>query len=119
MRERRERWEGIEREREKDKNVEWKERVKELERKWEVKERGERRRNILIKGLKDGEGKAEEKSGEDIGRTRREDTNGGCKENRKGKTERGNLVIVRLGSESMRRRILMTKWKLKGGREFR
>jgi len=29
--------------------------------------------------------------------------------------ERGNLVMVRLGSEGMRK-ILMNKWKLKGGR---
>jgi len=32
-----------------------------------------------------------------------------------GKTERGNMVIAKLGSEDMRRRILMNKWKLKGG----
>jgi len=45
----------MERERKKDRNTEWKERVKKLDRRWEVKERGERRRNILIKELKDGE----------------------------------------------------------------
>jgi len=32
-----------------------------------------------------------------------------------GKTERGNKVIVKLRSEDMRRRIVMNKWKLKGG----
>jgi len=32
-----------------------------------------------------------------------------------GKTERGKLVVVRLQSEDMRRRVLMNKRKLKGG----
>jgi len=31
-----------------------------------------------------------------------------------GKTKRGNLIVVRLNSEDMRRRVLMNKWKLKG-----
>jgi len=55
------RWEEIGREREKGKNMEWKERVEELERRWEMRERGERRRNILVKGLKDGEGGLKER----------------------------------------------------------
>jgi len=67
-----------------------------LERRWEVRERGERRR-ILIKGLKDGEGRLKErveKALEGIGGEIK------VEEVRKieaGKTERGNMVIAKLG----------------------
>jgi len=50
------RGELTEREEETRRNSEWKERIKELERRWEVRERNYKRRNILIKGLKVGEG---------------------------------------------------------------
>jgi len=36
--------------------MEWEERLKRLERRQEMKERGERKRNIIIKGLEKGEG---------------------------------------------------------------
>jgi len=101
------------REKEKDKNTEWKERVKELERRWEVKERGERRRNILVKGLKDGEGRLKERVEKALeGEIKVEEV----RKIEAGKTERGNMVIAKLGSEDMSWRILMIKWKLKGGR---
>ncbi|KAL6264209.1 hypothetical protein P5V15_004292 [Pogonomyrmex californicus] len=71
---------------------EWKERVRKLERRWETKERGDRRRNILIRGLKE---EKEEKK-----------TNGAG--------ERRDMVM-KITNEVMKKKILTNKWKLKGG----
>jgi len=80
-----------------------------------MRERGERRRNILVKGLKDGEGGLKERVEKALKGIGGEIKVEEIRKIEAGKTERGNMVIVKLGSEDMRRRILMNKWKLKGG----
>jgi len=79
-----------------------------------MRERNERRRNILIKGLKVGEGEMKERVEElvkDIGRDIKVEE---VRNIQAGKTERGKLLVVRLKSEDMRRKVLISKGKLRG-----
>ncbi|XP_025074097.1 apical junction molecule-like [Pogonomyrmex barbatus] len=92
---------------------EWKERVRKLERRWETKERGDRKRNILIRGLKEGEG--EKKTVEELFRK----TGGDVEVDEirrigRSKREKGDMIIVKMRIEVMKRKILANKWKLKG-----
>jgi len=92
---------------------EWKERVKRLERRVERKERGERRNNIIVKGIREGERdmKGLERVWKKLGVEVRVES---IKEIRGGGGSRGGMWLVRVGSEEERRRIIQSKWKLKG-----
>jgi len=107
--------EGVEREEARRKTEEWRNRIKILERRWERKERNDRRRNILIKGLKAGEGELKERVEEILERVGGDIKVEEVRSIQAGKTEKGRLVIVRLKSEEMRGRVLSNKRKLKGG----
>ncbi|KAL6262079.1 hypothetical protein P5V15_007177 [Pogonomyrmex californicus] len=77
---------------------EWKERVRKLERRWETKEREDRRRNILIRGLKEREG--EKKIIEKL--LWKIEGEVEMKEIRKierGRREKGDMVIVKMRNE--------------------
>lgn len=94
---------------------EWGERIENLERKYELKERGDRKRNILIRGLREGgeEGRRKEIKGimEKIGVEVR------LEEIRKveaGKASKGAMIIVKVGSEGEKRKVMENKWKLRG-----
>lgn len=84
---------------------EWKERIKKLERKWEAKEKGDKKRNIIMKRMKEGEKGIRDKV-EDIlkkvGVVK-------VKEIRRigaDRREKEEMVIVKLESEEMKRRIV-------------
>jgi len=106
--------ERAEREEARGKKEEWI-RIKALERKWERKERDGRRKNILIKGLKVGEEELKERVEEILEGVGGDIKVEEVKNIQAGKTEKGRLVVVRLMSEDMRRRVLRNKGKLKGG----
>lgn len=93
---------------------EWRERVRKLERRYEQKERGERKRTILLKGLKKGEGGLKENVEEVMKRIGVEVKVEEIRKIEAGKRERGNMVMVKVGSEDEKRRIMQSKWKLKG-----
>jgi len=80
-----------------------------------MKERGERRRNILLKELKVGEEGMKKSVEEILARLGEDIIIEEIRMVQAGKMERGKLIVVRLKSEDMRRRVLMNKWKLKGG----
>jgi len=42
------------------KGEEWKEKIRELERRWKIKEKGDRRKNIVIRRVRGGKGKNRE-----------------------------------------------------------
>jgi len=102
------------REGEKGKERDWRERVKELERRWERRERNDRRKNIMIKGLKEGEDEVFERveglMKELGGEIKVEEV----REIKAGKTEKGMLLLVKLKSEEMKRKVLIGRGKLKG-----
>ncbi|XP_071578691.1 uncharacterized protein [Temnothorax nylanderi] len=93
----------------------WKERVERLERRCEMKERGERKRNIVIKGVKEEEGGIKggiEEVMKKIG------VEAKIEEIRKidaGRREKGGMAVVRVGSEEEKARIIRNKWKLRDG----
>jgi len=92
---------------------EWKERVKRLERRVERKEREERRNNIILKGVREGEGNLEgmQRVWEKLGLKVKVEN---IREIKGGRGSRGSMWVVRVGSEEERRRIVQNKWKLKG-----
>jgi len=93
----------------------WRERVRKLERRCEIRERGERKRNLLIRGLKEGK----EGMREEVERVmKRIGVEVKVKEIRRietGRKEIGSRAIVRVESEDEKTRIMQNKWKLKGG----
>jgi len=86
-----------------------------LERRYEIRERGERRRNLLMRGLKEREeGMREEVEGV----MKRIGVEVKVKEIRRietGRKEKGNRTIVRVENEDEKAKIMQNKWKLKGG----
>ncbi|XP_032688392.1 golgin subfamily A member 6-like protein 6 [Odontomachus brunneus] len=95
---------------------EWEDRVKRLKKRWEMKEKGDRRQNLFLKGVKGGEGDMKERV-EGILKELGVGVKGKIDEVRKieaGRKEKGEMVIVRMTSEEVKRRILESKWKLKG-----
>jgi len=103
--------ERAEREETRGKNEEWRIRIKALERKWERKERDDRRKNILIKGLKVGEEELKKRVEKILEGVRGDIKVEEVKNIQAGKMEKGKLVVVRLKSEDMRRRVLRNKGK--------
>jgi len=103
--------EGIGREGEKTEG--WKERVKRLERKIERKEREERRKNIVVKGLKeeDENAKGLEKVWKKLGVEVKVEE---VKRVRAGGGRGGGIVIVKVGSEEEKKGIMQSKRKLRG-----
>lgn len=93
----------------------WEDRMERLERRYELKEREERKRNFVLKGL--GEGVGDLKVGvEEV--MKRLGVEVKAEEIRKielGGKKKGNLLIVKVGSEEEKRRVMQNKWKLKGG----
>ncbi|XP_011641496.1 vicilin-like seed storage protein At2g18540 [Pogonomyrmex barbatus] len=87
---------------------EWKERVRKLERRWETKEREDRRRNILIRGLKKRE--REKKIIEELlWKIEREVEMKEIRKIERGRREKGDMVIVKMRNEVMKRKILTNK----------
>lgn len=89
----------------------WRERVIRLEMGNERRERGERKRNVLMKGMK------EEREGMRVEVERILEKLGGIEEIRKieaGRKDKGRMVVVRLRNEEEKRRIMGMKWKLRG-----
>jgi len=110
------RWEGEEgKRRDGRKEEEWRERVRELERKWERKEKGDRRKNVVIKGVKEGEASLKEKVEEVIKMLGIEVKIEEIRRIEAGKKERGSMIVVRVENEEAKRNIVRNKWKLKGG----
>ncbi|XP_011706307.1 PREDICTED: golgin subfamily A member 6-like protein 22, partial [Wasmannia auropunctata] len=93
---------------------EWMERVRQLEKRWERKEREDRRKNLLVKGLKEGEGSSKERVEEVLRGLGMEIKIEDIRKLDVGKREKGDMVVVRVGSEDMKRNILLNKWRLKG-----
>jgi len=91
---------------------EWKERVKRLERRVERKERGERRNNIIVKKMREGEGdmKGMERVWKKLGMEVKVES---IREIKGGGGSRGSMWL-RVGSKEEKRRIMQSKWKLKG-----
>jgi len=97
------------------KETNWREKIRKLERRYEIRKRGERKRNILMRGLKEGEEGVKEEVKRVIKRIGVEVK---VKEIRRIETERkekGSRVIVRVASEEEKVRVMQNKWKLKGG----
>jgi len=95
---------------------EWKERVKQLERRWELKERGDRRRNLIVKGLKGGKGNMKEQV-EDVIKglgMRVEEKVEEVRRIEGGKREKGDMVIVKMATKEAKREIMANKWRLRG-----
>jgi len=93
----------------------WEVRIRRLEMQEEMKERESRRRNIMIKGLKEGEGGIEKDVEEIWKKLGVEVKMEGIKRIEAGRTERGCMIRVRVGSEEEKRRIWKNKGKLRGG----
>jgi len=95
---------------------EWKEKVKQLERRWEMKERGERRRNLIVKGMKGGEGSMKERV-EKVIKGLGVRVEGKVEDVRRidgGKREKGDMVIVKMATKEAKREVMVNKWRLKG-----
>jgi len=89
--------------------------VRELERKWERKEKGDRRKNVVIKGVKEGEASLKEKVEEVIKMLGIEVKIEEIRRIEAGKKEKGSMIVVRVENEEAKRNIVRNKWKLKGG----
>lgn len=88
--------------------------MKELERKWEERERDDRRKNVLLKGLREGEKILQEKVKEVLKRvTKGEMKIEEMRRIRAGRKDRGEMVIVKMKNEEVKRRIMRNKWKLR------
>ncbi|KYN26651.1 hypothetical protein ALC57_03981 [Trachymyrmex cornetzi] len=85
---------------------EMKEWIKALERQFEWREREERKKNIMVKGVKVEEGKIyEDQGGVRIERIRKLDG---------ARKEKGCAVVVTLGSVEDKGKIMRNKWRMKG-----
>lgn len=92
------------------------ERMRDMERKLEWREREKRKRNIVMKALKVGEGRIEvgiEKVMSNIGVKVRIE---GMRRIKTGKEEWREMVVVKLGSEEKKKKVMEGKKKLRGGR---
>lgn len=91
------------------------ERIRDMERKLEWREREKKKRNIVMKGLKVGKGRIEveiEKVMSNIGvKVRIEEV----RRIKTGKEEWGEMVVVKLGSEEKKKKVMEGKKKLRGG----
>ena len=100
-----------------EQEVEVSRKVREIERKLEMKEREERRENIIIKGLKKGDTSVEERVRELMGELKTEVEIRGVRIVGRREESKGEMVIVKLGSIEQKRRVLERKMVLKGRRE--
>jgi len=92
-------------------------RLRTLERKWEAKEREERRRNIIIKGAEVKEGKRREAAEEVIEAMGVKAEIEGVWKLGKGEREGREMILVKLKEESQRKEILEKKRNLRGRKE--
>ncbi|XP_011702471.1 PREDICTED: trichohyalin-like [Wasmannia auropunctata] len=93
------------------------ERLRGMERKLEIKEREERRKNIVIKGLEVKEEKRREAVEELMKRMGVEVEIREVKKMREEREKGEETVLVRLGKEEQRKEIMKSKKKLKGRKE--
>ena len=100
-----------------EEEVEVSRKVREIERRLEMKEREERRENIIIKGLRKGDTSVEERVRELMGELKTEVEIRGVKIVGRREESKGEMVIVMLGSIEQKRRVLEKKMVLKGRRE--
>lgn len=94
--------------------TEWVDRLRKLEKKYEWRERGERRRNLLVKGVTEGERVLKEEVEKVIRRLGAEVRIEDIRKIEAGKMDKGGLVVIKVGSEGERREVLRNKWKLRG-----
>lgn len=94
-----------------------KERVKDIERKIELKERADRKRNIIIKGLEVKEGKRREAVKETFKRIKMRAEIEEVKRLGGDKDKGREVVWVRLGNEVQKRKVMEMKKKLRGRKE--
>jgi len=86
--------------------------VKELERKWEQRERGDRKKNVVMKGVKEGEASLKEKAEEVMKVFGVEVKIEEIRRIKAGK-ERESMIVVRVENEDTKRNIMRNKCKLK------
>jgi len=115
----RERWReewGEERRKEEGEGTEtnWRDRVRKIERKYEIRERGERKRNILMRGLKEKVGGMKREVEKVIERIGVEIKVKEIRRIEAGRKKRGSRIIIRVENEDEKMRIMQNKWKLKG-----
>lgn len=93
------------------------ERLKEIERKIEWRDREERKRNVIIKGVEIKEGKRREAVEKvlEIIRARVEVRE--VKRIARDRDREGEMILVRLGSEEQRKEVMERKAKLRGKNE--
>lgn len=92
-------------------------RVKDIERKMELKEREERKKNILIRGLGMKEGKRRDAVEEMLERIEVKVEIEEVKRLGGDKDKRKELIWVRLGNEAQKRKVMEKKFKLRGKKE--
>lgn len=91
------------------------ERIVRMERRWELREREERKNNIIVKGLKErGEGMDREIK-ELIKEMGLEAKVEEVRRLEVGRKELGGMAVVRLGSNEEKRMVMENKRKLRGG----
>lgn len=110
---RRERERKKRRRKRKKEGKEWKKRLRNMERRLEWKKRGERRRNFVLKGLKEGEAGVKEGVEEMLRRIGVEVRIEEVRKVEAGRMERESMVIVRIRDEK-KKRVMRNKGKLKG-----
>lgn len=96
---------------------EMKEKVKMLERRWELVERDKRKRNVIVKGVKEAkeeEGGVRKTIEQIIKGLGVEVTVGEVRKLEAGRMEWGDMVLVELGYEKERRRVLENKRNSRG-----
>lgn len=98
---------------EKEEEGDWRESVRKLERGNERRERGERKRNILMKGIKEGKGGLRVEVERVLKKIEGEV---GIEEIRRieGGSKKGSMVIVKVKREEEKRNIMNNKWRLRG-----
>lgn len=92
-------------------------RIREMERKIEMKEREEKRKNVIIREMEVSEGRRKEMAEEIIKRTGAKVSIEEVKRIGGDREKDRETVLVRLGSEEQRREVLMKKSTLRGRRE--
>lgn len=88
--------------------------MRKLERAWEYKEKEERRRNLVLRGIRIGERGIREITEEVLKKIGVEAKIEDIKKIDIGKKDKDSLVVIKVGSEEEKSRIMQNKWKLKG-----
>lgn len=92
-------------------------RIREMERKIEMKEREEKRKNVIIREMEVSEGRRKEMAEEIIKRTEAKVSIEEVKRIGGDREKDREIMLVRLGSEEQRREVLMKKSNLRDRRE--